>query len=65
MATGQGLAPRLIGDGRSYWPDPSSKYNQEAQRYQTRQNMSTILQGMNDLNVLVQNDLIVCKQWNR
>ena len=39
--------------------DPSGKYNQESQRYQTSQNMSTFLQGMNDLQrTQLQNDIL-------
>ena len=60
MATGGGvgsMVDRKMAEATGQ--DPSGKYNQEAQRYQTGQNMSTFMQGMNELQrTQLQNDIL-------
>ena len=58
--TGQGLGSQLDRKlAQATGQDPSGKYNQEAQRYQTQQNMSTFMQGMNELQrTQLQNDIL-------
>lgn len=58
--TGQGvgsMVDRKLAEATGQ--DPSGKYNPEAQRYQTAQNMSTFMQGMNELQrTQLQNDIL-------